>query len=523
MSDKNTRNQPQVNMFMSIRSQLTIMLVLAVVLPLIVAGIWSLYTLQQASRMATEQSEAIVVGLGEAAISETAQATARQIELYLEMHPEIDLTDSARLENNADLAEIAVQPVGQTGYTAVFDASAITHFHANPGTVGMDMSTLSDKFPEFWAIFAASLDGSPSDGYYDWEDADGQIRAKYMSIATVKDTPLRVAATTYIDEFSQPVVETRSQLENIHKSSRNQLLLTIGGVIPVATAVALVYGRKVSRPISQITNAANRVAAGDLSLVDIPERGDEIGMLARAFNDMAGQLRQTQTRLEQRVADRTRALETSTEVSRRLSTILDPQKLAVEVVEQLQQAFNYYHAHIYLQDEASDDLIMVGGTGEAGRTMLARGHRIPHGKGLVGRAATTQEAVLIPDVSQETGWLPNPLLPETKSEIAVPIRAGDKVLGVLDVQQNVTDGLTQEDVNLLESIANQVAIALQNARSFTEVQRRAEQETRANLISQHIQRATTFESLMQTAARELGQAMGAQRVDVQLSPHDETK
>jgi len=189
-----------------------------------------------------------------------------------------------------------------------------------------------------------------------------------------------------------------------------------------------------------------------------------------------------------------------------------------DVVDQVQKAFNYYHAHIYLVDDAGQALVMAGGTGEAGRAMLAGGHKIPWGKGLVGRAAETRETILVPDVSQADGWLPNPLLPDTRSEVAVPIADGERVLGVLDVQHDVTGGLGEADADLLESIAGQVAVALQNTRLFVETRQRAEYEARLNLINQNIQRAASMESLLQVAARELGGALGARRVAVQLAP-----
>lgn len=222
------------------------------------------------------------------------------------------------------------------------------------------------------------------------------------------------------------------------------------------------------------------------------------------------------TQLERQVYERTRALVTSTEVSRRLSTILDQEHLVREVVEQLRSAFGYYHAHIYLFDDFKQDLVMAGGTGNAGRIMMARGHKLAKGQGLVGTAADRNQAVLIPDISKTNDWLPNPLLPDTRSEIAVPIAIADNVLGVLDVQHNVTNGLTKQDVDLIQSIANQVAIAVQNAQAYTRSQHQAIREAQITAINQRIQSALTIDEVLQIAVSELGQALGVDHSSVEL-------
>ncbi len=263
----------------------------------------------------------------------------------------------------------------------------------------------------------------------------------------------------------QAAAQTQSQIAN---NVLTQFVILGIVVLMIAIVTTLTTDRRL-RTISTLTNTATEIAAGDLSRMAPVESNDEIGMLASSFNAMTSQLRDLIGTLEQRVSARTRALATSAEVSRRLSTILNRKELVIEVVEQVKAAFGYYHAHIYIVEE--DALVMAGGTGDAGAAMLAEGHKIPKGRGLVGRAADKNEPVLVADTSKDPDWLPNELLPDTKSEVAIPISIGDRVLGVLDVQHDVKDGLGREDVDALISIANQVAVALQNIDQYEKTQK----------------------------------------------------
>ena len=121
---------------------------------------------------------------------------------------------------------------------------------------------------------------------------------------------------------------------------------------------------------------------------------------------------------------------------------MDPQNLLGAVVDEVQKAFHFYHAQIYLFDDKHEKLILKGSTGIAGKMMLDQGLTIDRGKGLVGLAADSNKIVLVSDTTLDPNWLPNPLLPDTKSEAAFPITVSDQILGVFDVQQDVENGIS---------------------------------------------------------------------------------
>lgn len=234
--------------------------------------------------------------------------------------------------------------------------------------------------------------------------------------------------------------------------------------------------------------------------------------LSRAMALQTDELAQANESLRSRAAQ----LELIVRIVRRVSGLLERRELVAAVVDIIGESLNYYHVHIYLFDEQRKHLVFNGGTGEAGLKMALQGHRIPLGKGIVGSSAEANLPVVAADVRKNSSWLPNPLLPETRAEVAVPIRRGERVLGVLDVQHDIVGGLDQSDAEVLQTIADQIAVALENANLYEQVQRRAEQEKLLNSITQKIQDTADVDDALRVAVRELGWALDGARTSVRL-------
>ena len=272
------------------------------------------------------------------------------------------------------------------------------------------------------------------------------------------------------------VGENEARVDAVNKAAladaqqRLNLLVTIYTVLLLlAILIAFVVQKSITSPISEL-----RVGIEEFRLTgketSIPSVGqDELSLLAKAFNQITAELAQTLSRLEQRVTDRTKALETVAEISTVTSTILESDKLLQEVVDLSKERFNLYHSHIYLLDEAGENLVLAAGAGEPGKQMVAEGRSIPLNReqSLVARAAREQKGVTVNDVTLERDFLPNPLLPETRSELAVPMIVGEKVIGVFDVQSDVIGRFTDADIAVQATLASQVASAVQNARLYT--------------------------------------------------------
>ncbi len=177
----------------------------------------------------------------------------------------------------------------------------------------------------------------------------------------------------------------------------------------------------------------------------------------------------------------TTRLEISGQIGRQLTSTLDLNELLRQIVNLLQTKFGYYYVQVYLFDKTGQNLDMVEGSGAKGDLLKKQAHRIPLTTvSIVTKAANSKDTVIVNDVHQIEDWLPNPILPETQSEIAVPITMKGQVIGVLDVQSNEIIDWSKNEADLLRLLANQIAVALTNAHLFEKATKARENADAAN-------------------------------------------
>jgi GAF domain-containing protein len=206
-----------------------------------------------------------------------------------------------------------------------------------------------------------------------------------------------------------------------------------------------------------------------------------IGLLmyqtAQNYSNTLEQVRQTNqelralsSSLEERITDRTRDLALAVEIGRRVSRIRDLDQLLAESVEEIRSRFDLYYAQIYLTVSSGRSLSLRAGTGVAGEQLVQAGHRLAvTPTSINGMAAAEKRTVLVTDTSKSPTFRPNALLPDTRSEAAVPLIAGNTVVGVLNLQGDQPDALSEENVPAFEAMAGQLAAAIENATLITEL------------------------------------------------------
>ncbi len=306
----------------------------------------------------------------------------------------------------------------------------------------------------------------------------------------------------------QEMSETRVLARDVLTTNLVILLL----VALAAASIALLVSRRIIGPLEALTSSANSISAGDLShKIPHTERGDEIGTLARAISQMSQQLRSLIEGLEEQVTRRTHQwqeanyklqrraiqLEAVSLVGRAAASILNLDDLLLEVVNLIRSRFDFYHAGIFLLDESGQWAVLRQATGEAGQRMLARRHQLAvGGQSIVGWVTAHRQPRIVLDVGGDAVHFKNPDLPHTRSEMALPLVIGDRLLGALDVQSIEEAAFDEDDVTILSLMADQVAIAIENAFKFSQQAAILEATSPIYRASRHIALATNLDDVL---------------------------
>lgn len=271
-------------------------------------------------------------------------------------------------------------------------------------------------------------------------------------------------------------VQARQQLASREVAAAREAVVVYPGIVGIVTILVTVgafvdINQRIRGPVAALTAGTARLAAGAFGERVEVNSNDEMGEVAEAFNAMAAELQISYGVLEERVQERTRDLALAAEVGQRLARVRDLEELLDEAVRRIRDRFDLYYTQIYLVDEAGRNLVLYAGTGEVGAELVRRGFRLPiDRRSINGTAVLEKEAVVIPSTTKSTFFRPNPLLPDTRSEMAIPLLLGDQVLGVLDLQDDEAETLTVEILPAFRVLAGQLAIAVENARLFAEVE-----------------------------------------------------
>ena len=289
-----------------------------------------------------------------------------------------------------------------------------------------------------------------------------------IAASELKTTPWTVIVSEEISVFNSP-------FDQQNKAVRLSAIL-----IAAAAVIAGTFGGQwLTVPILRLIDTTTQIAEGNLDARATIDTEDEVGMLGHSFNTMASQLEDLIGSLEERVATRTQdldrratQLQAAAEIGRAAASLRDLDDLLNQATHLISDQFGFYHTGIFLLDKRGEYAVLRAASSRGGQRMLSRNHRLKVGeKGLVGYATGSGEARIALDVGQDAVFFDNPDMPKTRSEMALPLIAGGKTLGALDVQSEEGEAFGQADIVTLQVLADQIAVSIENAHLFEENRR----------------------------------------------------
>ena len=307
----------------------------------------------------------------------------------------------------------------------------------------------------------------------------------YLAYAPISSPKYSLGILVPVSEMDAAVREAQALVAQENRQTQNFGLFLLAIVFFAALLISFGLGQVLTNPLNRLTATADQISAGDLTAKAPETSVSEVNVLAEAFNAMTSQLNATLTSLEERVAERTYELETAThksqrrasqfeaiaQVARSISRSQNLEMLLPKITNVISQQFGFYHVGIFLMDTAREYAVLRASNSPGGQKMLAREHKLKVGEvGIVGYVTSKGNARIALDTGTDAVYFDNPDLPDTRSEMALPIFVGNQLTGALDVQSLEPNAFSQEDVDTLSTLADQVGIAIQNAHLYEETQ-----------------------------------------------------
>jgi GAF domain-containing protein/HAMP domain-containing protein len=367
--------------------------------------------------------------------------------------------------------QVAVSKVGKTGVAYVIEPGNRVVAHPDPAYTTTELRDLSAS-PPVQALRQGKV-GQP----FTFTDEQG---VRWHAYLDKLDNEWDKDWGIIVQQQESELLETVREIQNLAWA------VVLLGTVLLAVMIGFAM-RQALQPIGVLTTTATAIAAGNLDRTAPVESEDEIGTLAQSFNTMTGRLRDLIGGLEQRVVERTadlerrsRYLQASTEVGRAAASTLDTDQLIRQAVDLIRERFELYYVGLFLVDEKGEWAVLHAGTGTAGQAMLARNHKLQIGGGsMIGWSLSNAQPRIAQVAAQDAVRLATAELPETRSEAALPLRSRGQVIGALTVQSSQPSAFDQAELSILQIMADQVAVAIDNARLFQTSQAAAESARRA--------------------------------------------
>lgn len=370
------------------------------------------------------------------------------------------------IESNQTVAGGYSFLIDNNGQAIAIPAQGITDIFGDSSTgdnVGADLAS-SDVRSGFTPIVASMRGGETG-----FQSVQVEGEELFIAYAPLSSTGWSLATVVRAENMLQVAGTLQAELQSTTERLIFQQVIPFGIAILIAgTILGMWFTNRLIVPIKQLADAARRVGAGDLN-TPIPVAGnDEIGVLAETLKNTTEQLRHLIGNLESRVEERTQELQTVAEVTSNITKNLDSEVVLSSVTTLTKDTFNLYNVSIFTYDPETDDLSMAYASNQDVTRIDKVFKRAD--EGIVSNCARTRKSITVNDVTNSDIYIPHPELPHTKSEIALPLIFGEKLLGVLDLQSDEIGRFQHEHVSVFETLADQIAVAINNAQLFGEAQ-----------------------------------------------------